>query len=87
MNQQRVISMTLRAALGAALLVAALSGCGKQAATEPVDTAVTVETAEAKAGDLSTDGIYIGTISADMTICRWVRRWWRRVRPVFVRSS
>ena len=47
MNQQRVISMTLRAALGAALLVAALSGCGKQAATEPVDTAVTVETAEA----------------------------------------
>ena len=67
MNQQRVISMTLRAALGAALLVAALSGCGKQAATEPVDTAVTVETAEAKTGDLSTDGIYIGTISAEGT--------------------
>ena len=48
-------------------LTLALAG-GQEQVEEPLlDTAVTVETAAAQTGDLSTQSTYIGTISAEGT--------------------
>ena len=48
-------------------LVLALAGCQEQTEEPLLDTTVTVETAAAQTGDLSTQSTYIGTISAEGT--------------------
>lgn len=48
-------------------LVLALVGCQEQTEEPLLDTTVTVETAAAQTGDLSTQSTYIGTISAEGT--------------------
>ena len=48
-------------------LVLALAGCQEQTEEPLLDTTVTVETAAAQTGDLSTQSTYIGTISAGGT--------------------
>ena len=60
------MNRTISALLCCALTLA-LAGCQEQVEEPLLDTAVTVETAAAQTGDLSTQSTYIGTISAEGT--------------------
>ena len=64
--EHNLMNRTISALLCCALTLA-LAGCQEQVEEPLLDTAVTVETAAAQTGDLSTQSTYIGTISAEGT--------------------
>ena len=64
--EHNLMNRTISTLLCCALTLA-LAGCQEQVEEPLLDTAVTVETAAAQTGDLSTQSTYIGTISAEGT--------------------